>query len=138
MEEESGEIFFRSDPHRVGNGDLVGFWQNLGPGHLEKFRTWAENRKTQFPDARGPKTRKKITALSGMVVNNFLVAYLLTNWTPTGGKTRNTRFFGHFGLGRLLAANGKSQFPGARGPEMKKKKKTYTLSRKGRPQIFGN
>ena len=48
--------FFRSDPHVVGNGDLVGFWPVLGVGHLEKFWARTKNRETQSPDARGPKT----------------------------------------------------------------------------------
>ena len=54
-----GTTFFRSDPHAVGNGDLVGFWPVLGLGHLQRFRARAENRKTQFPGARGPETGQK-------------------------------------------------------------------------------
>ena len=50
---------FWSDPHVVRNGDLVGFWPVLGRGYLDKFRAWTENRKTQFPGARGPKTEEK-------------------------------------------------------------------------------
>ena len=49
----------------VGNGDLLGFGPVLGRRHLEKFRARAENRKTQFPGARGPETEKKVTTLSG-------------------------------------------------------------------------
>ena len=33
-------------------GDLVVFWPVLDLGHLEKFRAWAKNRKTQFSGAR--------------------------------------------------------------------------------------
>ena len=113
----------------VGNGDLVGFWQNLGRGHLEKFRAQAENRKTQFAGARDPKAEGiKVTTLSRMVVRNFLTVYVLTDQTPTGGKTRNTRISGHFGLGRPSALREirgdptESQFPAARRPEMKNKK----------------
>ena len=47
------QLFSRSDPHVVGNGDLLGVWPVLGCGHLEKFRARAESRKTQFPGARG-------------------------------------------------------------------------------------
>ena len=47
------QVFFRSDPHVVGNGGLVGFWPVLGRRHLEKFRARAENSKTQFPGAGG-------------------------------------------------------------------------------------
>ena len=45
---------------------------------------------------------------------------------PTGGKPRNTRILGHFGLGRqseqsqARAKNGKLQFLGAEGAGMKK------------------
>ena len=98
-----GNNFFLVGPPPVGNGDLVGFWPILGRGHLEKFRAWAKNRKTQFPGARGPETEQKITTPSGMVVRKFLAVYVLTDRTPTGGKTRNTRILGHFGLGRPLA-----------------------------------
>ena len=52
-------LFFRSDPHVVENGDLLGFWPVLGRGHLEKFRARAENRKTQFPSARGREIEEK-------------------------------------------------------------------------------
>ena len=90
-------------PTAVGNGDLVGFWPILGRRHLDKFQAQAENRKPQFPDARGPETGEKVITLSGMVVRNFLTLYVLTDRTPTDGKTQNTRIFGHFGLGRPLA-----------------------------------
>ena len=95
--------FFSVRPHVVRNGDLVGFWENLGPGHLKKSQARAENRKTQFAGARGPETEKKVTTLFGMVVRNFLTIYVLTDRTPTGRKTRNTRILGHFGLGGPLA-----------------------------------
>ena len=49
-------FFSRSDPHVVGNGDLVGVWPVLGLGHLEKSQAQSENRKTQCPSARGPET----------------------------------------------------------------------------------
>ena len=49
----SGTTFFSVGPPPVGNGDLVVFWPVLGGGHLGKFRARAENRKTQFPGARG-------------------------------------------------------------------------------------
>ena len=46
---------------------------------------------------------KKGTTLSGMAVGNFFALYVLTDRTPTGGKTRNMKILGHFGLGRQLA-----------------------------------
>ena len=36
-------------------------------------------------------------------VRNFFTFYVLAYQTPTGGKSRNTGFLGHFGLGRPLA-----------------------------------
>ena len=36
-------------------------------------------------------------------LRNFFILYVLANRTPTGGKSRNTRFLGHFGLGQPLA-----------------------------------
>ena len=55
----------------VAKGDLLGFWPVLGRGHLEKFRAQVKNGKSQFPDARGPEIKKKVTTLSGMVVRKF-------------------------------------------------------------------
>ena len=97
------KFFFRSDPHVVGNGDLLGFWPVLGRGHSEKFRARAENRKTQFPGDRGPETEKKVTTLSGMVVRSFLSVYVLAHRTPKGGKSRNAGILGRLGPGRPLA-----------------------------------
>ena len=51
-----GTTFVSVGPPPVGNGALVVFWQNPGPGRLEKFRAQAKNKKTEFPGARGPKT----------------------------------------------------------------------------------
>ena len=36
-------------------------------------------------------------------VRNFFTFYVLADRTPTGGKSRNTGFLGHFGLGQPLA-----------------------------------
>ena len=66
------------------------FWAVLaydGRWRLEKSRARAENRKSQFPSARGPEIEeKKVTTLSGMVVRNFCIFYVLANRTPRGGK----------------------------------------------------
>ena len=53
------DLFFLVGPPPVGNGDLVGCWLVLGQGHLKNFRASVENRKTQFPSARGLKTGQK-------------------------------------------------------------------------------
>ena len=97
------QVILLVGPPPVGNGDLVGVWPVFGLGHLEKFRARAENRKAQFSGARGPKTEKKNTTLSGMVVRNFLTFYVLTDRTPRGGKNAKYKNFGPFGLGRPLA-----------------------------------
>ena len=48
-----GNFFSPVGTPPIGNGDLLGFWLVLGPGHLEKFRARAKNRKMLFPGARG-------------------------------------------------------------------------------------
>ena len=48
-----GKNFLSIGTPPIGNGDLLGFGLVRGPGHLEKFRAWAENRKMLFPGARG-------------------------------------------------------------------------------------
>ena len=45
--------FFSVGPPAAGNGDSEVFWPFLGVWHLEKFRAWAENTKTQFPGGGG-------------------------------------------------------------------------------------
>ena len=82
--------FFPVGPPPVGNGDLVGFWPVLGLGHLKKFRTGAKNKKSQFPGARGPKMKKTVITVSGMVFRNFLTVYVLADRTPRVEKSRNT------------------------------------------------
>ena len=109
-------FFFQSDPHVVGNDDLVGFWPALGLGHLEKFRARAENRKTQFPAA--PKRKKKLPRCPGWLSATFFTFYVLTNRTPTGRKSQNMGSLGHFGPGRPLALRG---IP---GPDRKRKNTT--------------
>ena len=92
--------------------------------HLEKSRARAENgKKTHFFGARGLEMERKVTTLSGMVVRNFLVFYVLPDRTPRGRKLPNTGILGYFCPGRLWhlqksrarAENGKMKFPSARG-----------------------
>ena len=57
-----------------------------------------------FPGARallGGKSRRPKSF--SPKVRNFFMFYVLVDWTPMGGKSRNTGVLGHFGLGRLLA-----------------------------------
>ena len=62
-----------------GTSEIRGFQAILaedGAWDLEKFRAWAENRKTPFPGPRGPQFKeKKVTTLSGTVVHNFFTIY---------------------------------------------------------------
>ena len=73
----------------------AGTWRNSEPGPKTERRN--------FPVLGVLKRIIFFTTLSGMVVRNFLIVYVLTDQTPTGGKTRNTRILGHFRLGRPLA-----------------------------------
>ena len=100
----------------------------MGRGHLDKFRAWTENRKTRFPGARGPETEKKVTRLSEMVVCNFSQFTFWPTGPPRAGKREIRGFWAilaqagrwHLEKSWAWAENGKLQFPGARGPEMKK------------------
>ena len=99
----SGTTFFRSDPHR---SEKVISWY-FGPFWAAGTRRISgigpKTAKHNFPVLGVSKRKTKVTTLSGTVVRNVLASYILTDQTPTGGKTRNTRIFGHFGLGRPLA-----------------------------------
>ena len=110
-----GSTFFSDGPPPVRNGGLVVFWPVLGLGHLEKLRARAENRKMRFPGARG-------TFLGGNPAQKLLpkiaqLFYVFRFPFPRGGKSRNTGFLGHFGLGQPLALQ---EFPG------KKRKNTIS------------
>ena len=130
------------------------FW---AAGTQRNSGTGPKPEKHNFPVQGVPKRKKKVTTLSGMVVRNFLTVYVSTDRTPTGGKTQNTRIFGHFGLGRPLvlreipgpgrkrkivvsraqAENGKKRnFPALGVP--KSKKKGYHAIWDGCPQLFGS
>ena len=76
--------------------------------------------------------------LSRMIVRNFFTFHVLPDRTPRGGKLRNTGGSGPFGLwhlekSRAQAENGKTQFPGARGPKIEK---SYHAIRDDCPQLF--
>ena len=47
-----GTNCFLVGPPPAGNSDLAVLWPILGLWHVEKFRAWAKNTKTQFPGAR--------------------------------------------------------------------------------------
>ena len=103
----SGEqLFFRSDPRVVAKVDLLGVWPVLGHGNLEKLRTRAKNRKTQFPGARGTFGEKNRAPKSfSRKLRNFFTFCVLTDRTPRGGKSQNTVFLGPFGLGQSLGTS---------------------------------
>ena len=87
---------------RGGKSQKTGFLGPLRLWHLEKSRARAENGKTQFPGARGPKIEKNVTTLSGLVVRYFFTFCILTHRTPRGGKSQTTGVLGPFGLGQRL------------------------------------
>ena len=77
---------------------------------------------------RGPEQQRSCnrnkngTTPSGMVFRNFFTLHVLPGRTPRAGKSQNTLISGHFGPWHLeesreQSENGKTQFPGARGPE---------------------
>ena len=78
-----------------------GILARFGLGHEEKFRDWAENTKMQFPGARGTFGGKFQKFLPEIAL--FFIFYVLADRTPRGGKSRNTGFLGHCGLGQPLA-----------------------------------
>ena len=116
-----GLNFVSVGPPPAGNSDLVGFWPIWSLWHLEKFRARAGNTKTQLPGAQGILGEKsgRPKGLSSKFCKNNSV-YVLANRTPTGGKSRNTRFLAHLASDSLWHVqkfhpeNRKMQFPSAR------------------------
>ena len=74
-------------------GDLLGFWLVLGHKHVEISGTGPKTEKRNFLSLGVPKTRKKVTALSGMVVHNFSTLCVLTDQTPRGGNRKLQGFY---------------------------------------------
>ena len=83
----------RKTPNQTPNREIRVFQAILtrdGLWHLEKSWARTENRKTQFPGARGPEIEeKKVTTLSGVVVPKNFTVSVLPDRTPTGGKSQN-------------------------------------------------
>ena len=77
---------------RGGKSRKTGILGHFGLWHSEKSRARTENRKTQFPGARGPESEKNVTTLSGIIVRNFFTSCVLADRTPRGGKSQNTGF----------------------------------------------
>ena len=94
------QLFFRSDPQVVGNGDLVvaGTYRNSGTGPNTERRN--------LPALGVPKSKRKVTTLSRMVVRNFFTCCVLTSETLEKSRAR--------------AENRQPQFPGARGNRKQK------------------
>ena len=109
----SGTAFFSVGPPPVRNGDLVVFWPVLGRGHLEKFRDWAKNRKTQFPGARGPEIGK--TCYHAIRDGCLQLFWILRFARPDPEGRPLALPFGNPGRGL------KTECPGGRGPEIEKK-----------------
>ena len=117
-----GIFFAPSNPHLVGNSDLLGVCPVLGCRHLEKFRARANNIKTQFPGARGT-FGKKFSRPKGFSpsLRNFFALSVLADRTPTGGELQNTGVLGPFWPRTALGTERnsgpkteKAQFPRAR------------------------
>ena len=90
-------IFFRSDHHRPEMVIQWGFWQDLGPGHLEQFRAWAENRKKRnFPVQGGPERKKKLPRYAGDGCPQLSYNVRFDRPDPHGRK--NTKYFISFEL----------------------------------------
>ena len=100
----SATAFFLFGPPRCSETVIYwGFGPFLAASTQRSSGPGPKTEKHNFPVLGVPKRKKIITTLSRMVVCNFLTFYVLTDRTPTGGKTQNTRIWGHFGLGRPLA-----------------------------------
>ena len=92
-----GWHFFRPDSHRR---EITIYW-DFGPfwslWHLEKFRGQAENRRTQFPSARGSLGEKNWTPQKFLLeIPQHSSVQHFFNRAPTGGRSRLTRALGHF------------------------------------------
>ena len=100
--------FRRPDPQgqEIAKYWSVGpFWPRADPWHLEKFRT--ENRKTQFPVARGTFGEKNPSAPK-VSSQNFANFDQFAFWStgPPGREIAKYWFSGPFGLGQPLALRG--------------------------------
>ena len=91
----SGAIFFGWTP-TGRKRSFSGVLAVSGPGALGEVPGPGRKQKNAISRCWGPKTEKKVTTLSGMVVSKFLTAYVLTDRTPTGGKTQKNEDFGTF------------------------------------------
>ena len=83
--------FDRPDSHRREGAkyeDFGPFWPRTALGRNPGTGPKAERR--NFLALGVPKSKKKVTTLSGMVVHNFLTSNVLADRTPTGGESRNT------------------------------------------------
>ena len=87
----SGASFFPVGPALAGNGDLVvfgPFWaagkRNSGP--------WPKTEGRDFPALGVPKSKKKVTTLSGMFVRNFFAFAFCPTGPPRAGN-RKIRVF---------------------------------------------
>ena len=92
------------------------FWPVLGGGHLVKFRARAENRKTQFPGARGTfgeKNRPPQKFLPKSVQLFYILRFDRPD--PQGQEIAKYWGFRPFGLGQPLGTSRNS------GPKTKKR-----------------
>ena len=85
----------------VRNGDSLGFWpilgtkRNSGPG--------PKSEKHNFPELGALLGKKSVCPRNfSLKLCNFFTFCVLAHRTPRGGKSQNTGFLGHFGLGQPL------------------------------------
>ena len=92
-------------------GRLLAFWPVFGPGALREIPGPGRQQKIAISRCQGSRNgNKNVTTLSGMAVRNFLTFDILTDWSPTGRKSRNMGILGFLGPGRPSALRG---IPGA-------------------------
>ena len=87
-------MFWPTGPPGAGNREIRGFSAILAQDGLwQKSQVRAENRKTQFPGARGPEIEKKVTTLSAGWVSATFLPFTFCLTGPPGVGNRKTRVF---------------------------------------------
>ena len=81
-------FFSRSDPHVVGNGDLVGVWPVLGLGH-SKFQSPGRKQKDAISQSSGSRNGgKKLPRYPGWLSATFLGLKVCPTGPPRAGNCK--------------------------------------------------